>query len=241
MEKIAYKEMFDNELTHPWYVATRRLMIQYLKKYLKKDAKILDAGCGTGGTIKFLNNNGFENVFGVDHSFLALKLARTRAIKNLKLASVDNLPFDDKTFDAVICLDVLYHRGVDPQKALLEFARVLKKEGILYLQEPAYEWLRGGHDVAIETARRFSRGDIKQLVENCNFKIKKITHFNTLFFLPIFWKRFFESMDQKVSSDVKPVSSLLAKFSLFILKTEGNLTNYLNLPFGLSIICLSQK
>src|SRR3989344_6954914 len=207
MKKIAYIQMFENEMTHPWYIATRAKMTSTLLRFLKKDAKILDAGCGTGGTIKFLSNEGFRNVIGVDNSPLALKLAKKRAIKNLRLAVVDNLPFKDGTFDAVICLDVLYHRGVDPKKALLEFARVLKKEGILYLQEPAYEWLRGGHDVAIETARRFSRGDIKQLVENCNFKIKKITHFNTLFFLPIFWKRFFESMDQKVSSDVKPVSS----------------------------------
>ena len=233
--------MFENEMTHPWYVVTRAKMIATLLQFLKKDAKILDAGCGTGGTIKFLGNEGFRNVIGVDNSPLALKLAKKRAIKNLRLAVVDNLPFKDGIFDAVICLDVLYHRGVDPQKALLEFARILKKEGVLYLQEPSYQWLRGSHDIAIETARRFSLKTLKRLVDNCGFKIKKITHFNTLFFLLIFLKRFFETKNKKVSSDVGPVPPLLSKIFLLVLKTEGSLTNYLNLPFGLSIIVVCQK
>ena len=34
MKKIAYKQMFENEMTHAWYVATRKAMILELKKHL---------------------------------------------------------------------------------------------------------------------------------------------------------------------------------------------------------------
>ena len=44
MKKIAYDQMYENELTHAWYIGTRQLMIDALKKYLNKNAKILDAG-----------------------------------------------------------------------------------------------------------------------------------------------------------------------------------------------------
>jgi len=62
-----------------------------------------------------------------------------------------------------------------------------------------------------------------------------------LFFLLIFLKRFFETKNKKVSSDVGPVPPLLSKIFLLVLKIEGSLTNYLNLPFGLSIIVVCQK
>ena len=50
MQKNAYTEMYAQELTHGWYRGTREVLLAHLKK-LKPQAKILDAGCGTGGTI----------------------------------------------------------------------------------------------------------------------------------------------------------------------------------------------
>src|SRR3990167_420123 len=138
MKPIAYREMYENELLHAWYVATRKLMINFLNKHLKKNAKILDAGCGTGGTMIYLQRAGFKNITGVDNSKEALKFTQKRRLTNIKLASVDSFPFAKNYFDAIICLDVLYHKGVDPKKAIFEFRRVLKSDGILYLEEPSY-------------------------------------------------------------------------------------------------------
>lgn len=239
MRAEEYKKMFENELSHAWYLGTRQLMINYVIKYIKKSAKVLDAGCGTGGTIKLLEKAGYKNVIGIDNSQEAIKFTKKRGIKKIVSGTINNLPFPDKTFDAIICLDVLYHQNVDPSHAIGEFRRVLKTGGFLYIQEPAYHWLRGSHDIAIQTARRFSSKSLKYLAEINGFNVKKCTYFNAVFFLPILVKRLIER--KRNISDVKPLPKILNNIFLVILKTEGFITSYVNLPFGLSVVAIAQS
>lgn len=243
MKKIAYKEMFENERTHFWYQSTRKLMIDSLKKYLTNDAKILDAGCGTGGTIIYLQKAGFKNIVGVDISPEALKYCKMRKLANLKLASVNSLPFSKNSLDAVICLDVLYHQGVDVQRALFEFRRVLKSGGILYIQEPSYNWIKSKHDSVIETQNRYTISTITNLVKSANFKIIKRSYFNTILSLPIFLKRIKDKLlsSDGEFSDVYKLSPLINHAMLMVMSFEGILFKNLNLPFGLSVICIAKK
>ena len=243
MKPIAYREMYDNELTHGWYVGTRKLLIKFLKKYSSINARILDAGCGTGGTIKFLKEAGFKNIVGIDNSQTALKFCKKRKITNISLGSVNNLPSKSNYFDIVICLDVLYHQDADPALALKEFQRVLKKGGLLYLQEPAYNFLKSRHDLAISTQRRFTKNQIEKMLSAAGFKILRISYFNTLMFVPIALKRFIDKLFKKdeISSDVYSLSPVLNKLIAVSLNLESDLLKYFNLPFGLSIICLEKK
>lgn len=243
MKNIAYQQMYENEMSHAWYITTRRLMLGYLKRNLKKDAKILDAGCGTGGTIKYLANAGFKNVQGIDNSPEALKFCRKRGVRNVKPGSVNHLPFKNQTFDAVICLDVLYHKEVIPSKALAEFKQVLKTGGTLYLQEPAYNWLRSSHDLAIETSHRFSDCEIKEVLDKNNFEIVKFTHFNFLLFLPIVIKRLSQKIikPKLIETDIKHLTPAINLIILKVLNFESFLIKRINWPFGLSIICVAKK
>lgn len=243
MHNIAYKEMFENEMDHPWYEATRKLLIKTLEKNIKKDAKILDAGCGTGGTILYLQKAGYKNIYGVDNSQQALKYCRIRKIKNLKKGSVNNLPFGKNTFDCVICLDVLYHQGVEPKAAIVEFKRILKSGGILYSEEPAYNWLKSKHDIVIQTDRRFTRKKVDELLKSANFKIQKLTYFNSLFFVPILIKRIKDKFmkDKVEKSDVQSVARPLAQIYRQLLAMEIKSLEFSSLPFGLSIISVAKK
>lgn len=243
MLPIAYKEMFENEMDHPWYKSTRQLLVRTLEKYLSKNAKILDAGCGTGGTITYLQKAGFKNVQGVDSSNEALKYCRTRKIKNVQKSSILKLPYAANSFDCVICLDVLYHRGVDTKVALREFMRVLVNGGLLYSQEPAYNWMKSKHDLAIQTNSRFTAGAINNLLESCGFKKVKITYFNTLFFLPILLKRFKDRIAKKSKekSDVHKMKGPLEKIYRQALSVEIKTLGITSLPFGLSIISIAKK
>ena len=135
MNKNAYKEMYENEDSHAWYQATRELMFSFLKTNLKKRATILDAGCGTGGAISYINSRQTGwNIYGIDSSQTAIKYCKRRMLKNILKGNLNNLQYKNNFFDAVICSDVLYHQGVNPELAIKEFNRILKNKGLLYLQ-----------------------------------------------------------------------------------------------------------
>lgn len=243
MKRIAYEQMFKNELTHAWYKGTRELMVKLIESYLKEDPKILDVGCGTGGTIKYLIDHGYKNLWGIEKSPYAISFCRERKIKNVIKASINDIPFKTATFDVVICLDVLYHKGVNPQKSLSEIHRILKPGGILYIQEPAYNFLKSAHDKVIETERRFTAKALKNLLLSQKFKIIKITHFN-IFLLPmIMLKRIKDKIFQRSNyqSDVEKLPEFTNKAMFKILKLESQIIEFFNLPVGLSVICVLKK
>lgn len=242
MKRIAYKQMFENELSHGWYLGTRRHLIKTLKQNIKTNARILDAGAGTGGTIKFLRRAGFRNIIGVEKSDIAITYSRQRSLK-IQKGDINRLPFKKETFDAVICLDVLYHKGVNLNLAISEFQRVLKNGGLLYIQEPAFNFLKSHHDLAISTERRFTQKTIAKIINESGFKIIKLTYLNTFMFIPIAMKRIIDKYrhTKEISSDVVPLSPALNWLITNSLTIESLLLRYMSFPFGFSIICLAKK
>jgi len=110
----------------------RSAILELLKPY--KGEMILDVGTGTG--IYLLEAVRFgAHVIGIDISVNMLNVLGKK-IKNKKIypqvdllvADAENLPFDDATFDLVTCRLALHHFP-QPNRALQEFARVLKTPG----------------------------------------------------------------------------------------------------------------
>lgn len=105
----------------------------YFSKYIKKDnsqVSLLDLGCGPGVFSRLLAEKGFK-VYGVDYSGEMIKVAKERSEgKGIDFQAGDayNLPFKEKSFDAVICLGI-FQNLEDPNKALKEINRVLKIGG----------------------------------------------------------------------------------------------------------------
>src|SRR5437588_787483 len=63
----------------------------------QRQLRILDAGCGTGGTTVELRR--FGDVVGIDVAWEALEPARGRGLEQLAQASIEQLPFRDAAFD----------------------------------------------------------------------------------------------------------------------------------------------
>src|SRR3989344_8507571 len=126
MKDKAYDTLFQVEERLAWFIARRRLYAWLLKGLRGK--KILDAGCGTGGDLLFLQRYG--EAVGVDISEKALAYTRSRGNKVVR-GDVNKLPFPDKSFDVVVAGDCIYHQWVDDEQAAREFYRVLKPRGML--------------------------------------------------------------------------------------------------------------
>jgi arsenite methyltransferase len=101
---------------------------------LQSGEHVLDAGCGTGFLAQELAMVvGPEGcVVGIDNSLDMLERAKKRCMGlsqvQLKHGSVEDLPEQEESFDAVTCIQVLMYL---PQvsKALAEMHRVLKRGG----------------------------------------------------------------------------------------------------------------
>ena len=106
---------------------------------IKNEGLILDVACGPGTLVKeFAKRSKNFNIYGIDISSYAINLAikNCRGFDNITIrkSSVYKLPFPSNHFNLVICKDSLHHFD-NPQKAIKEMLRVLKKEGTLYIQD----------------------------------------------------------------------------------------------------------
>lgn len=246
MNKKEYKNIYVNEGSHFYYVATHNLVLSLVKKYLpitnnKSPITILDAGCGTGLLAKKLEQ--FGKVTGVDYSFEAIKNARKRKLNVVK-ASIDKLPFPDNSFSIVTSVDVIYHEWVeDDQKALNEMYRVLRPGGILILKVPALKWLKLGHDKFVYTKRRYDKNELREKMEKAGFKIEKITYINIVLLKLALMKYIIESIhhSEEVESNVTKLPGLINQIATTILNIEYALAMKIDFPIGMGLIAVGRK
>ncbi|MBI2995911.1 MAG: class I SAM-dependent methyltransferase [Candidatus Melainabacteria bacterium] len=93
-----------------------------LKKYQVK--KVLDLGCGSGWLSVFISKYGFD-VTGIDIAKPAIELGKVWAKEdnvnvNFLVGDILNLPFKEKSFDAIICNSVLEHFRMDQAKIIFD-------------------------------------------------------------------------------------------------------------------------
>ncbi|MGH2585021.1 MAG: class I SAM-dependent methyltransferase, partial [Dehalococcoidia bacterium] len=185
-------------------------------------------------------------VTGVDFAAEALALARERPGLRLARASVERLPFADASFDLVLSNDVLCHLGVaNDVKAVQELARVLRPGGVLFVQLPAYEWLRSHHDDAVHTGHRYTANEVRRLLTAGGLRPRRVTHANSLL-LPMAaaWRglnRVLPAGGGGERSDVRPVVGPINSMMRAALGLEAPLLARRNLPFGLSVIGVAEK
>jgi SAM-dependent methyltransferase len=64
--------------------------------------RVLDVGCGPGRVALYLQNKKKLDVLGIDNSPLAIRVARKRGLKKVRLVSFKDIDFKTGTFDTVI-------------------------------------------------------------------------------------------------------------------------------------------
>ncbi|MDO8503429.1 MAG: class I SAM-dependent methyltransferase [bacterium] len=241
METPEYRNIFVQEKTHFFYVATHRVVLSLVKRFtLGKSLKIFDAGCGTGLLAKKLER--FGRVWGIDISLQAVKFAKNRGVR-VKQASVDKIPFKDDSFDLVVCVDVIYHKLVNDKKALREFFRVLRPGGILVLRVPAVPWLATSHDKHVHTRERYTKSVLTKKLVDAGFSVEKISGVDLLLVPVALVRHFWEKIvpPSRPESGVTKLPGSVNSTLSFILGLEEYLLRWVDLPIGLGLVAVCRK
>lgn len=245
METDYYREYFELEDRHWWFVGRRNILLRVLDRYfgVSQDGsrRILDVGCGTGAMLGYLARYGTPE--GVDQSEEAIASCRARGLERVQRTDGAQLPFSERAFDLVTALDVIEH--VDDDRALLrDLHRLARPGGTLLVSVPAYPFLWGPQDEINHHRRRYVAADLRERLTEAGWNIHHLTYFNTLLFPPIAAVRLLrpKRREGELRSDLvmtKPgrVNSFLARlFSL-----EAPIVPRVSLPFGVSILAVATR
>ena len=243
MDKEQYDLLYRLEERHWWYLGMREITSSLLSQHLKsaRPARILDAGCGTGGMVRYLGR--FGAVYGIDIASEAMEGCRKRGVaETVAGGSIERIPFASDTFDAVVSFDVLYHQAVvNDVTALAELNRVLRPGGLLLVRVPAYDWLRCTHDVVVHTRHRYSEGELERKLLAAGFQPRKLTYVNSLLFPIAAAKRLLEGTKRSVIADLEMPPAPINRLLLSALTLEASLVNRVSFPWGLSVVGVASK
>ena len=130
----------------------------------------------------------------------------------------------------------------DDKKILITLRKKLKKKGIILLTVPAYNFLFSKKDEVLKHFRRYEYSIFKKLLMK-NFKVLKISFFNTILFLPIaIITIFFKFLKFDYINEVEETPNFfINKILYLILRVETLLLKYIDFPFGMSIILVGEK
>lgn len=243
MQPHTYPIMYRVEGSHWWFVGRRRILSSFIMRAVERLAnphpRILDVGCGTGANLEMLAEFGAAE--GVDVSTEALDFCKTRGLENVRQGEAERLPYEDNTFDLVTGLDVVEHLDNDVG-GLQEMRRVLRPGGRALLFVPAFMFLWGVQDDISNHRRRYTLASLTKVVREAGLEVERATYANITFFGPILLGRLLMRMTGfRPASENNLTVGFLNGVLGRIFGAEAKLLRHVNLPFGVSIICVARR
>lgn len=243
MQSHHYPILYRVEESHWWYVGRRRIIRSLVERICtmlqNPQPRILDVGCGTGANLKMLAS--FGSAEGVDISDQAVEFCRERGLASVKLGAIEELPYDNGSFDLVTALDVVEHLD-DDVAGLREIRRVLSPDGCVLLFVPAFMFLWGVQDDVSNHRRRYTLPGLLSVVKKAGFSIEWASYANISFFLPVLAVRsVMRLMGLRAATEYGiNISVMNAPFS-WLFGAERFVLKRSRLPFGVSAVCIARR
>ena len=242
MHEALYPQMRELEDRHWWFTGRRRIVADVIRRLdLPARARILDAGCGTGGNLPMLAN--FGDVTGAEFDAEAADLAHARGVCEVVRAGLpDEMPFAPRQFQLISLLDVLEH--IDDDCASLQtLADLLTPGGHLLITVPAFPFLWGPHDETHHHKRRYHAAGLHTQIAEAGLNVQWLSYYNSSLFPAVAAVRLLHRLlpAGEVGGELAlPPASINAMLeSLFA--AERHLLGRVGLPFGVSLIAVARK
>lgn len=240
-----YQQMFTAETNLWWYKILHEKVFEQIKNYSPdKKINILDAGCGTGGLITFLQKKGYENITGFDFSETAVNFCKLRKldVHHADITTIDTV--NTPKFDIIICNDVIYQfENETITNIFSNFSKILKTKGIIISNNQAFNVFSGTHDIAVGAKQRFTIQKIQKIIQDSasNLVISSHNYWSFLLSPLILIVRISQKIRLKfklislenVKSDVELPSNFINNLFYNIVKLEERLIK--KAPFGSSL------
>ena len=125
-----WADEYDHDIDTEFGWISPQVTSQSLAKHVASDARILDAGAGTGLVGEVLAKMGYTNLVAMDLSQGMLDAAEKKGVYREfhKMALGDQLDYQDDEFDAVICVGV-FTLGHAPAGSFDELVRITRPGG----------------------------------------------------------------------------------------------------------------
>jgi SAM-dependent methyltransferase len=144
----------------------------------------------------------------------------------------------DRYYDLIGAFDVIEHID-DDAAAVASIAAKLKKGGKFVITVPAHQWMWSAHDVVNHHKRRYSKRQLRRLIESSPLSLEKIGYFNSLLFPLALVDRLASKLRGKEDADLKlppvPLNAALER----AFAAERHLVGRLPLPPGLSLFAVA--
>ncbi|MEK7616654.1 MAG: class I SAM-dependent methyltransferase [Patescibacteria group bacterium] len=189
------KEFIDRQVLtfsetgeHEELLNRHKKILSLILKYSSKNDYVLDIGCFDGKILKSLEQEGYNNLYGVDFSEAA-KVSFTKSSIHFAPCDIEHqeISFKEK-FDVVILSDVLEHL-FSPQSILFDLKKKLSKDARIVLSVPNAGWFINGlllsffpSKLFLSTAfgpwghtYHFTFYNVKKTAQNLKFKVLELS------------------------------------------------------------------
>lgn len=234
---------------HFWFRgrnAVIRAVAARLEATLPDRYRILEVGCGTGNTLRVLDDVFRRgSVLGMDWQHQGLAIARRRVACPVVQADLRQAPFPpDLAFDVVGMFDVLEHLA-DDAAALSAIRERLTPGGLLLLTVPAAPELWSAFDVAARHCRRYTAETLQRALIAARFDLHYVSPFMTALY-PMAWlKRRWSPRRRRhvdpVLDDLRIVPGLNGALARLLGWEAGHIAAGRRLPLGTSLIAIAGR
>lgn len=244
MLEAEYFRMAEVESRMWWYTSLHACLLDAVRNLFhdNKQIRILDAGCGTGGLLRYFRHNGYTNTVGLDISDIAVEFSRNQGFEIIKGSIAD--PYVLKRIgkvDVIVSMDVICSLPDEGERVVFfrEAAQLLNNKGLMIVQTPAFSRLGGIHDMAVGVNKRYTKSGLRKVLKQAGVANYRLRYRLMLLAPAIFLVRAVQRLRLKlgksvlIESDVKMPSVIMNTLLSLLQRMEDHWLPFR--PFGSSL------